>query len=403
MHSAYTIHKRQLLLICLCLGLILFQAALTIKLLPVYAVRLGADSAMTGLFVAVAFLTVTLGNITGGWLSDRFGLRKPFLLLSLLLWIPADLWLTQATTIQRLILAIGLVWFPGGIAVAMLNIIAAVSTGEGERGKVFGFIALASSISSLVAGLVGGPIAERWGFPVLFIVMAGATTVLLVIATWIQDKSTPRKAAQPDTQASMPVERQAGIGSLLPLFLVAHLMARLGLFIGGLGSPLAMTGLGFDAAAVSSTIAVSAALTLPLPLVLGWLSDRAGRKGFLLAAYALCAAGVLLLMSAQWLWQFWLSATLLVLFETTSGVAQAYVADLAPPQAMGRSISLFNTITGISGIVGLSGGGYLIQTLGLNPALVLGACLPVLGIGLLLRLRNPAAVADSPRMAQLSR
>ena len=59
-------NKRQLLLLGLCLGLIPFQAALTIRLLPFYAVRLGADPATTGLFVAFAFLAVTLGNMAGG-------------------------------------------------------------------------------------------------------------------------------------------------------------------------------------------------------------------------------------------------------------------------------------------------------------------------------------------------
>jgi DHA1 family bicyclomycin/chloramphenicol resistance-like MFS transporter len=394
MFSAISMNKRQLLLLCLCLALIPFEAALTVKLLPVYAVRLGADPATTGLFVAFAFLAVTLGNITGGWLSDWSGMRKPILLVSCLVWVPADLLLTQATTVPRLILLIGLVWFPGGIAIAMLSIIAALSTVEGERGKVFGLIALASGSGSLLAGLLGGLIAERWGFPVLFVVMAAATVVMLVIATLIQDKPTPRKTIQPRPHEGAPVGVQPGIGYLLKLLLVAHLLVRLGQFIGGLGSPLAMTRLGFDATAVSSAIAVSAAITLPLPLLLGWLSDRAGRQQFLIGAYGLCALGVLLLIPALWLWQFWLSASLLAIFEGTNGVAQAFVADLAPPQAMGRSISLFNTTSMFAGIVGLSGAGYLIQTIGLSPTLLLGACLPLVAIGLLLRLRKPALVPE---------
>jgi len=399
MLSAISMNKRQLLLLCLCLGLIPFQAALTIRLLPVYAVRLGADPAITGLFVAFAFLAVTLGNITGGWLSDWFGMRKVILLISCLVWIPADLLLTQATTIQRLIGLIGLVWFPGGIAFAMLSIIAALSTVEGERGKVFGLIALASGSGSLLAGLIGGPIAERWGFPVLFMVMAAATLIILVIAIFIQDKPTPRKAAQPRPHDGAPAGEQPSIGHLLKLLLVAHLLVRLGQFIGGLGSPLAMTRLGFDATDVSSTIAVSAAITLPLPLLLGWLSDRAGRQQFLIVAYGLCALGVLLLIPALWLWQFWLSASLLAIVEATNGVAQAFVADLAPPQAMGRAISLFNTTSMFAGIVGLSGAGYLIQTIGSSPTLLLGACLPLVAIGLLLRLRKPAPVPNPLRIA----
>jgi hypothetical protein len=62
MFSAFTMNKCQLLL-WLCMGLIPFEAALTIRLLPVYAVRLGADPTTTGLFVAFAFLAVTLGYL----------------------------------------------------------------------------------------------------------------------------------------------------------------------------------------------------------------------------------------------------------------------------------------------------------------------------------------------------
>ena len=48
-----------------------------------------------------------------------------------------------------------------------------------------------------------------------------------------------------------------------------------------MGTSLAMSELGFEAAAISSTVAVTGAVVLPLPPPLGWLSDRLGRKRFL--------------------------------------------------------------------------------------------------------------------------
>ena len=79
-----------------------------------------------------------------------------------------------------------------------------------KRGKVFGLIALASGSGSLLAGLVGGPIAERWGFPMLFVVMAAATVVMLVIATFIQDKQTPHKETQLRAQEGGPAGVRSG-------------------------------------------------------------------------------------------------------------------------------------------------------------------------------------------------
>jgi MFS family permease len=42
-----------------------------LALLPVYAVRLGADPANAGNYLAVAFLALTMGTLVTGWLSDR--------------------------------------------------------------------------------------------------------------------------------------------------------------------------------------------------------------------------------------------------------------------------------------------------------------------------------------------
>jgi MFS family permease len=263
---------------------------------------------------------------------------------------------------------------------------------EGERGKVFGWTALASGGGGLLAGSIAGPIADRWGFPVLFVVMAATIALMLAIAAFIQDKASLRDVAPLHTKQREPTGKHRSIGYLVVILLVAHLLVRLGQLIGGLGSPLAMTRLGFEAAEVTSAIAVSSAVTLPLPLILGWLSDKTGRKGFLISCYALGALGLFVLIPAVWLWQFWLSATLIAISNSANGVAQAFIADLMPPQAMGRGISLFNTTSLLAGIIGLSGGGYAMQILGLNPALLLAGLLPMVAIGLVLRLRRPTPV-----------
>jgi MFS family permease len=361
---------------------------------------MGADSTTTGLLVAFAFLGVTVGTICGGWLSDWMHVRKPILLISLVIWIPAALLMTQATTIPWLILTTGIFWLPGGIALAMISIITALSTVKEERGQVFGVQALASGIGALLAGAFGGVIAERWGFPLLFVVMAALDALMLLIATFIQDKPLPTEGVQPQMGDGKLIEKKVSPGQLVLLLLAAHLLVRLSLLAGDLGIPLAMTHLGFTAAAVSSTVAVSAAVTLPLPLLLGWLSDKAGRKRLLLLCYGIGALGLLLLAASTWIWHFWFSASLMAISAAGNGVAQAFVADLAPPQAIGRSMSLFHSTSLFAGIIGLSGGGYLMQTLGISSALLLGACLPLIAMALLLRLRAPAPARSPATVAQ---
>ncbi len=43
----------------------------TLALLPVYAVRLGADPALAGNYLALAFAVSTVSTMTAGWRSDR--------------------------------------------------------------------------------------------------------------------------------------------------------------------------------------------------------------------------------------------------------------------------------------------------------------------------------------------
>jgi MFS family permease len=126
MLSSIVMDKRQLLLLCLGYSCISFNATITIRLTPVYAVQLGAQPGLTGVMVSLAFLAVTTGGIVGGWLADRTGRQRAILLISCCAWIAATYLLTHATTIPWLIFAGALLWFPGGFMVAMLNVITAL-------------------------------------------------------------------------------------------------------------------------------------------------------------------------------------------------------------------------------------------------------------------------------------
>jgi cytochrome c biogenesis protein CcdA len=65
-------------------------------------------------------------------------------------------------------------------------------------------------------------------------------------------------------------------------------------------------------------------------------------------------------------------------------------------------MSLFESTTLFAGILGLSGAGYMMQTLGLTATFVLGACLPLIAIGLLLRLRRSAPMPQPLAAEQAS-
>jgi MFS family permease len=137
----------------------------------------------------------------------------------------------------------------------------------------------------------------------------------------------------------MPIYAQQ-LGAALLLLLAAQLLVMTASGIGNMGRSLEMNDLKYSISAMTTTAAFGSLLTLPLPLILGWLSDRVGRKAILIIGYLCGAAGILALISAQKLWQFWFSAALLSMVAVCMSVSPAFVADIVKRGEVGTGVSL---------------------------------------------------------------
>jgi DHA1 family tetracycline resistance protein-like MFS transporter len=148
-----------------------------------------------------------------------------------------------------------------------------------------------------------------------------------------------------------------------------------------------MNNLGFAATAITSTGVIGGLAMLPFPLILGWLSDRLGRKRMMVicyASYALCMAMYALSKS---LWHFWVASTLFGIGFISNSVGTAFVTDLVEPKVLGRGVSLFQGIGWIGNVIGLAVAGYAFQNLGITTAMFIGATFPLFGIVLIISIR----------------
>lgn len=93
--------------------------------------------------------------------------------------------------------------------------------------------------------------------------------------------------------------------------------------------------------------------------VLGWLSDRYGRKPVLLCSLVGSAAGYLLMANAASLGMLFAARILAGIAGASVGTASAYIADITPPQDRSKRIGLIGAAFGIGFVLGPAIGGIL--------------------------------------------
>ncbi len=382
--------KKQLAALFLCNLVVLTVGGGMIPLLPVYAGKLGADSTLTGYYLAFAFLSLAISAIAAGWLSNRFQRRKMLLMIAAILMIPTAWLMGQVTTIVGLTILTAILWFLAGIATTMVNILTGLFVEEAERGRIFGIIGLTMPVSGILGGLAAGPIVDRWGYQALFTAGALVYCLMPLFGLMIADK--PMVVRQHHISKSTAPSVLLGRAFLLMFF--ASIIAHVANSQIVLGRSLIMDSKGFDATAISSTGAIGAIISLPFPLFIGWLSDRLGRKPLIMICYMGSLIGLLVLALASDLWHFWVALALQSLIGAGVVVGSALITDLVPRDAVATPLSLYGATQFIGYVVGFGGMGTVIKLVGLTNSLIIGIILSLVAVGLMVIIPRHAAVVQ---------
>jgi DHA1 family multidrug resistance protein-like MFS transporter len=351
-----------------------------VPLLPVYATQLGADSAVSGYYLAFSYLAIALGALSAGWVSDRFQRRKLPLILAGIVGIPAAWLMGQTASIWGLTILTAILWFCGGLGLALIGILTGLSAGEHERGKVFGILALTGGLGAVIGGLGTGWLVEGWGFTAMFTGLAFFLVLWPVSALLLEEKETPRQQSE-----GTSVQKQTGLGKSFYLLFTANILSSIAGFFIVLIRSLAMNDLGFNSLEIASTGVVGGLIAMPLPMLMGWLSDRLGRKAFLYIGYLVGLMGLIVLAFSQVIWQFWLVLVLQGIATGNGGtVGNAVVTDLLPREALGKGLALFGSTGWIGGVIGFAVAGAALQNFGYSATIILGGCLALCAVGLLI-------------------
>jgi MFS family permease len=289
----------------------------------------------------------------------------------------------RAEEFWQLAILTTIVYFLIGVGAITINILGGLFAGASERGKVFGILAINTSLGALLGGAVSGTIVDHLGYPGLFLLAAGCWMLQSLISLFLQDRVLTEELQEIE---SIQPERSA-LGSTFYLFMLANLIAFGAGFIAVLGRPLLMDKLHFDVASISGVVAIGGAVSLPLPFLFGWLSDRMNRYWLIIFCFLANAIGLFMLAGSLSLWHFGVSAILLSGTGVSLGIGPALVTDFVQPKSLGWALSWYNFSPSVGGILSFALAGYAFQGLGMYATFMGGALLTLIAVILVIRVQ----------------
>lgn len=355
-------------------------------ILPVFAVHArslpgGHDATLIGLALGIYGLTQGALQIPFGMASDRFG-RKPVIVFGLLVFAAGSF--VAAATDDLVVTIVGRAIQGAGAISAAITALIADSTRDSQRTKAMAMVGASIGLTFSLS-LVGAPLLyEAVGMGGIFAVTGLLALAAIAVITLVTP-AVPQAAAAAATQAGRtPFARIALDTDLLRLnfgIFTLH-SAQMAMFV-VLPTWLADRGgiaLGDHWKLYLPVVLLSFALMAP-PLF--W-SERAGRLRplFLAAVALLLAVQVLLSLRPGGLVPL---ALLLLAFFVGFNILEAslpsLVSQLAPPDAKGTALGIYNTTQSLGLFFGGLLGGWVQQQWG-KPA-VFDACAVLMAVWLL--------------------
>jgi len=334
-----------------------------------------------GLFSSIAGLTMTIMTPFWGYLADRFG-RKPMTLRASLGGTVALLGMGLARTPEMLLLFRLLQGAFTGTITAFLTLAVAESPKE-RTGFVVSVMNSAVFLGTAIAPLIGGMLADRFGFRPTFLISAGLLFFsFLLSAFFIHERVVPQQQMSfsfwADTKAILTIRGVAPIMGMIFLYSLCRNIHQpvLPLFIQEISTDLdrlgAQTGMVSSLAGVTSVAAA---------IIMGMLIDR-GRWGIGVACAFVAAFLASGLFFAQTIWQLAALYGFTAMFIGGIDPLLKVMLTRSVPQAKsGSAFGLSGSAMSCGWFIGSLSGGMLAAIMGLRPVfLVIGSFLTVIAI-----------------------
>jgi MFS family permease len=360
---------------------VLFTGFGLFPILPLFAAEFQASKSLIGLYFAIIYAANAFGPVAAGWLIARFS-KRAVLIAGGVIGVPALALLASARNFTMVILLTAVLWLSGGMVMALVNIMTGLHTGANSRGKAYSLLALAGPLGALVGSGFIGWLVSWQGYSLMFTALALIWTIIPLIGLLRLQEGQPgaaNKAAKVRNVAHL--ERVEKSGPLFPRLIAFVFLGSLAVNLSRFGASLSMQAAGLSPETVSGVAIIGGIATIPFILAVGTLSDRLGRKRFLVISLLFTLSGALILTRATAVWQYGLASIFnMIAFSVSAAMAQALTGEIVPVSTLDQSLARLNAFAAGASILSFAAGGWLFDLLGL-PVVFLIAALAALASG----------------------
>ncbi len=346
---------------------------MVLPLLALYTLDLpGASPSLIGLALGIYGLTQAMLQIPFGWLSDRIG-RKPVIVAGLVLFALGSVVAGLADTTIGII--VGRALQGAGAIAGTVMALAADLTRDEQRTKAMAIIGVSIGLSFAVALVLGPAVAGQWGLSAVFFL----TAVLAVagIAIVLFRVPTPPASLAPMGSSWKSLGHSFLDPALARLnfgvFVLHFILMSCFLVVPQLLESVAKVPRELHWQIYLPALALSIVGMLPLMR----MAERGGRpREMFLFGIGLMLVSVVLLGFARGalalyigLWVFFVG------FNYLEATLPSLVSKTAPTSDKGSALGMYSTCQFLGAFAGGAGGGWIMQTLGVEAVFVLSAVL----------------------------
>jgi len=349
-----------------------FLANLTAQYDSIYTVALGAGSVELGTVNSIGNGIGALISTPVGWLMDRYGIKR-FYLLGMGLLAGAALVYALAPNWQAIIAATILLSMSMRLTGTGCSVICADSVHNADRATAQNLCVSFAAILSMIAPLIAAPLVTIFGGmtaegirPLYYIRFVGYGFILLFVAVQLHE---PRRATRTEAgtapgfvgdfrqlfEGDRPLRRWIVISSLtwLPMAMTSPFLQLFAHQTKG-ADEYVLGGM--------ATATVLARLLFGIPL--GRLADKIGRKKVIYLLTPLWYASNLLLIASFNSVTLILAGALQTFYFISSGITGAMTLELVPVKQIGRWSGLLGLLQGLVTIPAPILGGLIWNELG---------------------------------------